>query len=143
MKSILALGLAVLINTAIVQQTQAEEGKVVGIGVAIEQKNGKAIVIKEIIANSPASKSELIRVGDFITEVKSNPEAEWVTTYGKTLEEVTQMIRGDVGVAVGLKVYHPDTHGVDEVSIVRAEIEAEGDGHDQGHEHDPNCEHKH
>ncbi len=123
MKSILALGLVALLNTAVVQQTQAEETKIVGIGVAIEQKNGKAIVVKDVIPNSPASKSELLHVGDFITEVQATPEAEWIVTYDKTLEEVTNLIRGEVGVPVGLKVYHPDTHVVDELSIIREEIE--------------------
>jgi carboxyl-terminal processing protease len=68
----------------------------VGVGIVIEDRGGQAVVT-EVLENSPASESG-VREGDVIQAV------DGVSTVGRSLEEVSQMIRGAEGTTVTLRL---------------------------------------
>ena len=68
----------------------------VGVGIVIEDKAGQ-VVITEVVEESPASEAGL-RAGDIIQAVDGAP------TVGRSLEQVSQMIRGAEGTAVVLTI---------------------------------------
>ncbi len=68
----------------------------VGVGIVIEDKNGQT-VITDVLEDSPASDAGL-RAGDVILAVDGTP------TVGRTLEQVSQMIRGNEGTQVVLTI---------------------------------------
>lgn len=94
--------------------------KATGIGVSIETKDGKHL-INLLIPGAPAEKSGKIALNDEIVAVKSTPAAQWVVVTGKTIEELSPLIRGDVGTQVGLRFKRGAT--TFEVTLTRAEFE--------------------
>ncbi len=123
MNKFLAIGVGLLISAfANVSLAEGYE-KIIGVGIALEQKSEKAFVVKELVTNSPAARIGKIQVGDMITEIKSLPTTAWERVYGKKLEDVVAAIRGPLGVPVELKVYRPGDHGITEVVLVREELD--------------------
>jgi len=68
-----------------------------GIGVVLSQNNNKQILIESVVTDSPASKSN-INNGDIITAVDNKSLANL------TLEESVDLIVGDRGTSVSLKI---------------------------------------
>ena len=123
MNKVLAIGCGILL--AGFTSATAFADTIVGVGLVLEKKTEKAFVITEVIPNSPAATTGKIEVGHMITEVQTSPDAAWERVYGKTLEEVVAMIRGELSVAVGIKTYNPADNAITEMSIVRGEIEVQ------------------
>ncbi len=121
MNKFLAIGFGALLSASVSLAESYE--KVIGVGLAIEQKSEKAFVIKELVENSPAARLGKIQVGDMITEIKSLPTTNWERVYGKKLEDVIAMIRGPLGVPVELKIYHPADHAITPVVLIREELD--------------------
>jgi len=90
------------------------EGEFVGIGVQIAIREGKLVVIAPL-AGSPAERAG-IRAGDIILEIDHR------STEGITLDEAVELLHGERGTAVTLKVQHPDGT-VEEITIIRELIE--------------------
>ncbi len=92
------------------------EGEFVGIGVQIEVREGKLIVVAPL-EGSPAERAG-IRAGDVILEIDGR------STEGITLEEAVELLRGEEGTPVRLKVQHEDGT-IEEITVVRERIEIE------------------
>lgn len=89
------------------------EGKIVGIGVVIELTNGR-VIINEILKGNAAEKSGL-QVGDVIAEVDGE------SIIGKTLSEVSSMLKGQEGTKVKVKINRDGKFH--EYEIIRKSIE--------------------
>ncbi len=93
------------------QENDFEQGKLQGIGVEVQEKNGNVVVVAPI-NGSPAQKAGL-RTGDIISQVN-----------GQTITSVTQavgLILGPVGTSVNLTIRDP-SGATSEVTLVRAII---------------------
>lgn len=89
-------------------------GEFVGIGVQIEVRDGKLIVIAPL-EGSPAERAG-VRAGDIILEIDGQ------STEGITLEEAVELLRGEEGTPVRLKLQHEDGT-IEEVTVIRQRIE--------------------
>jgi len=87
----------------------------VGVGIVIEDKSGQ-VVITDIMEDSPASEAGL-RAGDAITAVDGAP------TTGRTLEQVSQMIRGTEGTSVVLTIRRAGGESSQAVTMVRRRLQ--------------------
>lgn len=123
MNKVIAISLGILLNTFTAQASVDAFEKVIGVGIAIEKKSEKAFVVVEVIKNTPAAKSGRVAPGQMIIGIQPQPNSAWERPYGKTLEEVVNMIRGPAGTPVGLKVYNPADHATEDVILMREEIE--------------------
>ncbi len=89
-------------------------GEFVGIGVQIEVRDGKLIVIAPL-EGSPAERAG-VRAGDVILEIDGQ------STEGITLERAVELLRGEEGTPVRLKLLHEDGT-IEEVTVIRQRIE--------------------
>jgi carboxyl-terminal processing protease len=89
-------------------------GEFVGVGVQITVREGQLLVITPL-RGSPAELAG-IRAGDIILEIDER------STEGITLDEAVELLRGERGTSVNLKVQHVDGT-VEEIMIVRQLIE--------------------
>jgi carboxyl-terminal processing protease len=89
-------------------------GKLKGVGVEIQMKNGHVVVVAAI-DGSPAQHAGL-RSGDIIMSVDGRDIA------GLPLSQVVERISGPVGTAVTLAILDPQSHRLRDVTIVRAVI---------------------
>ncbi len=94
--------------------------KATGVGISIKTENG-AHTIEMLVPNAPAQKSGMISVGDELTAVKSTPTSEWVVVTGKTMEELSPLIRGEAGTQVSLRMKRAGNSF--DVTLTRAEFE--------------------
>lgn len=92
----------------------------VGVGAALEQKEGKTI-INSISPGSPAELSGELKEGDTIVSV-GEKNAEPVNIDNKSLREVINLMRGKEGTEVTLKVISKDSSDEKEVKLIRREI---------------------
>lgn len=98
---------------------------VVGIGVSVDTTADGHLMIQALIPGAPAEKSGLVMVGDEIMGVQATPADAFVRVQGSKIEDVTGLIRGSEGVAVGLELQRPGVAGEITVSIVRAKFEVD------------------
>ncbi|MDP6380435.1 MAG: S41 family peptidase, partial [Phycisphaerae bacterium] len=89
-------------------------GKYVGVGISVGVEKGE-VVVKSVIANSPAEKSE-IAVGDKIISVDDK------TLSADSLGEVVRTIRGPKGTQVRLTVRRPGEKEEREIVLTRARV---------------------
>lgn len=115
-----ALLMVGFVGTAHADVDALAKQKATGIGVSIDSKDGKHL-INLLIPGAPAEKSGKIALNDEIVAVKSTPAAQWVVVTGKSIEEISPLIRGDVGTQVGLRLKRGAT--TFEVVLTRAEFE--------------------
>ncbi len=87
----------------------------VGVGIVIEDKSGQ-VVITDVLEDSPASEAGL-RPGDAITAV------DGTTTTGRTLEQISQMIRGNEGTSVVLMIRRAGVEPSQPVTMVRRRLQ--------------------
>jgi carboxyl-terminal processing protease len=92
----------------------SERGELKGIGVEIQEKNGRLVVVAPF-DGSPAQKAG-IRAGDIIVKVSDEDVADW------PLNKVVQRITGRVGTPVTLTVRDPRNGRSRRLTIVRAAI---------------------
>lgn len=96
--------------------TNQTSGELSGIGIRLEvAEQTKALTVVEPIENSPALKAGL-KSGDRIVSINGKP------TKGMTVENASNLIRGDVGTKVSLEIRR-DQGQPFVVSITRARIE--------------------
>lgn len=75
---------------------ETTEGEVVGIGIVMELKNGY-VRVKEVLKGHPADKAG-IKEDDVLSEV------DGISIIGKTLPQISSMVKGDDGTEVKMKV---------------------------------------
>ncbi len=93
--------------------TRDTQGKVTGIGVQLESRDGQVIVVTPLF-DSPAIKAG-IRAGDAIDEVDGKP------TKGLDIAEVVKRVLGKEGDVVRLKVRHADGRA-EELAVTRGVV---------------------
>jgi carboxyl-terminal processing protease len=93
---------------------QATQGKFVGIGVELDTRDGRPIVVAPI-DGSPADEAGILP-GDTILEVNGR------STEGLTFEELRDLIRGDAGGSVTLRLRHVGADDAFEVTLIRRVI---------------------
>ncbi len=91
-----------------------ERGEFKGIGVEIQMKGGRVVVVAPI-DNSPAQKAGL-QPGDIILKVGADDVSDW------PLEKVVQRISGRAGTRVSLTLEDPRTSKQRQVNLVRATV---------------------
>ncbi len=87
----------------------------VGVGIIIEEKGGQ-VVITDVLEESPASEAGL-RAGDAIMAVDGSP------IIGRTLEQVSQMIRGNEGTQVALTIRRAGVEPPQTITMVRRRLQ--------------------
>jgi thiol-disulfide isomerase/thioredoxin len=95
-----------------------------GIGVVLGS-DGQSIVVKDILADSPAARSKNIGVGDRIVAVAQGNEAS-VQVQGGNLRQALSSLRGPKGTTVRLTIVRagaPESRPV-AISFVRGELQA-------------------
>ncbi|MCX7607370.1 MAG: PDZ domain-containing protein, partial [Bacteroidia bacterium] len=101
-----------------VTQAQLEQsGQYAGVGLVLLPLQGK-VVCRRVLPGSPAEKAG-IEPGDLLLEIEKKP----VQTL--SLEQIQQLLRGMPRTAVQIKVMHPTTRAIQELTLIRAELEAE------------------
>lgn len=90
-------------------------GKYGGIGASMRKK-GEDIYIGDVYENSPSQKAGL-HPGDQIETIDNQP------VHGKTIEELSMLLKGSPGTQIKMKVKDAFTHAVSDKMITRGEIE--------------------
>lgn len=96
------------------QHSEQLSGEYTGIGVEIEDREGK-IIVRDVFEESPAQRAG-IRVGDMLVAVDGIPVDEL------GLDGVVQHVRGPEGTTVTLRLARPGTGQPIEVTLVRAKV---------------------
>lgn len=98
--------------------------QLVGIGAMLGiDEVTEVAVIQGIVVNGPADKQGQLKLNDKIIAVAQG-NGDYVETRSLKLQKIVEMIRGDVGTTVKLKVIPAtDESTVTEISIVRAPVE--------------------
>jgi carboxyl-terminal processing protease len=108
-------GHSVFLSPEMVKQLHTvESGRLNGIGVEVDSRNGHVVIVAPI-DNSPAQRAGL-RSGDIIMSVDGRD----IT--GLPLGQVLQRITGPVGTSVRLGILDPQTHRLRNVTIIRAVV---------------------
>ena len=81
-----------------------------GIGVALMQEDGYA-VIRNVIPESAAARDGRLQQGDRIVEVDPGT-GRFQVIYGRELTQALDLIRGDSGSSLRLRVVRPDADGI-------------------------------
>lgn len=111
-------GHSVFLSPEMVKQLGVEEkGQLKGVGVQIQMKN-RHVVIVAPIDNSPAERAGL-HSGDIIMSVDGRD----IT--GLPLDQVVARISGPAGTSVKLGILNSQTHRIDNITIIRADIKLE------------------
>ncbi|MGQ9872788.1 carboxyl-terminal processing protease CtpB [Leptodesmis sp.] len=96
--------------------TDQTSGELSGVGIRLEvNEKTKVLTVVEPIENSPALKAGL-KPGDRILSINGK------STKGMTVEDASNLIRGDVGTQVNLKIRRPGTTDFT-LALTRARIE--------------------
>lgn len=105
-------------SAAEVTQAQLEQsGQYAGVGLVLLPLEGK-LICRRILPGSPAEKAG-IEPGDLLLEVEKKPVKDL------SVEQVQQLLRGMPKTTVSVKVMHPTTRVVQELTLTRTELEAE------------------
>lgn len=105
-------------SAAEVTQAQLEQsGKYAGVGLVLLPLEEK-VICRRILPSSPAEKAG-IQPGDLLLEVAQRPVKDL------SLEQIQQLLRGAPKTSVLVKVLHPTTGKVEELTLLRAELETE------------------
>lgn len=92
-------------------------GEMSGVGIRLETnpRDNKQLIVAEALENSPAAKAG-IKTGDALVAIDGK------STQGMTLEDAVNLIRGEVGKSIKLKVSRGNASPFD-VALTRAQIE--------------------
>jgi carboxyl-terminal processing protease len=102
--------------TAFADLTSQTSGELSGVGIRLElDEKTSELKVHEPIANSPAFTAG-VKAGDTILKIDDKP------TSLMTIEQASELIRGEAGTPVTLQLSRPDK-GVFEVTITRTQIE--------------------
>lgn len=80
------------------------QNRLVGIGALLRAEDDGATKIEGIVNNGPADRQGELQLKDRVVGVDSKNDGNWVDIMFMPLDKVVEMIRGEEGVSVGLKV---------------------------------------
>lgn len=84
------------------------QNRLVGIGALLRAEDDGATKIEGIVNNGPADRQGEMKLKDRVVGVDSKNDGNWVDIMFMPLDKVVEMIRGEEGVEVGLKVEPAD-----------------------------------
>ncbi len=98
------------------------KASIVGIGAKLQSDDDGSTTIEGIVKGGPAAKSGQLKLGDHIVAVDSQGNDNWTDIMFLGIDKVVDLIRGQKGVTVKLRVQSADAGEEKVVSIVRDEI---------------------
>lgn len=84
------------------------ENRLVGIGALLRAEDDGATKIEGIVNNGPADRQGELKLKDRVVAVDTKNDGNWVDILFMPLDKVVEMIRGEEGIEVGLKVEPAD-----------------------------------
>jgi len=94
----------------------------IGIGAQLLSDDDGSTKITGLVKGGPAEKNGNLKLGDQIIAVDSNSTGEWIDILFMSIEKVVDLVRGDEGATVALRVVSADNSGEKIVSIKREQI---------------------
>ena len=98
------------------------KASIVGIGAKLQSDDDGSTTIEGIVKGGPAAKCGQLQLGDRIVAVDSRGDDNWTDIMFLSIDKVVDLIRGQQGVTVKLRVQSADSGEEKVVSIVRDEI---------------------
>ncbi len=98
------------------------KASIVGIGAKLQSDDDGSTTIEGIVKGGPAAKCGQLQLGDHIVAVSAKGDDNWTDVMFLSIDKVVDLIRGQKGVPVKLRVQSADTGEEKVVSIVRDEI---------------------
>jgi carboxyl-terminal processing protease len=96
-------------------------GKFGGVGISLGYKD-KTLAVMSALPKTPAEKAGLV-AGDLILKIIDKVKGIDKDTTGITLQEAVELIRGDIGTEITLKMYREGKDGTFDVVLKRDNIE--------------------
>ncbi len=98
------------------------KASIVGIGAKLQSDDDGSTTIEGIVKGGPAAKSGQLQLGDHIVAVAAHGDENWTDIMFLSIDKVVDLIRGQKGVPVKLRVQSAHTGEEKVVTIVRDEI---------------------
>ena len=98
------------------------KASIVGIGARLQSDDDGSTTIEGIVKGGPAAKCSQLKLGDRIVAVSSQADDNWTDIMFLSIDKVVDLIRGQKGVPVKLRVMSADSGEEKVVTIVRDEI---------------------
>lgn len=98
------------------------KASIVGIGAKLQSDDDGSTTIEGIVKGGPAAKCGQLQLGDHIVAVSHTGDDNWTDVMFLSIDKVVDLIRGQKGVPVKLRVQSADTGEEKVVTIVRDEI---------------------
>lgn len=98
------------------------KASIVGIGAKLQSDDDGSTTIEGIVKGGPAAKCGQLQLGDRIVAVSHTGDDNWTDVMFLSIDKVVDLIRGQKGVPVKLRVQSSDTGEEKVVTIVRDEI---------------------
>ena len=98
------------------------KASIMGIGAQLREDDDGSTRIEGIVKGGPAARSGQLHLGDHIVAVDSQGDDNWTDILYMSLDKVVNLIRGQRGVPVRLRVQRAESGEERVVSIVREEV---------------------
>ena len=98
------------------------KASIVGIGAKLQSDDDGSTTIEGIVKGGPAAKSGQLQLGDHIVAVDHKGDDNWTDIMFLSIDKVVDLIRGQKGQPVKLRVQRADSGEETVVTIVRDEI---------------------
>ena len=98
------------------------KASIVGIGAKLQSDDDGSTTIEGIVKGGPAAKSGQLQLGDRVVAVASRGDDNWTDVMFLSIDKVVDLIRGQKGVPVKLRVQSANSGEEKVVTIVRDEI---------------------
>ena len=98
------------------------KASVVGIGAQLKEQDDGTTRIEGIVKGGPAAKNGQLKLGDRIIAVDSKNDGQWTDIMYMSIDKVVDLVRGQKGVPVKLRVLSGEGAEEREVTIVRDEV---------------------
>ena len=98
------------------------KASIVGIGAKLQSDDDGSTTIEGIVKGGPAAKCGQLQLGDHIVAVAQHGDDNWTDIMFLSIDKVVDLIRGQKGETVKLRVQNHNTGEEKVVSIVRDEI---------------------
>lgn len=98
------------------------KASLVGIGAKLKADDDGSTTIEGIVKGGPAAKEGQLKLGDHIVAVAKDGDENWTDIMFLSIDKVIDLIRGQKGKAVKLRVQSEESGEEREITIVRDEI---------------------
>ena len=98
------------------------KASLVGIGAKLKAADDGSTTIEGIVKGGPAAKEGQLKLGDHIVAVAKDGDDNWTDILFLSIDKVIDLIRGQKGAAVKLRVQRDGSGEEKEITIVRDEI---------------------